>query len=105
VLFGTVRALFLVDDDAERAADQRLELRALRELVRLGRLAPAEAAAVRDRLKRNPTASAPEIVLKDTTVDIATWASALVAAAKPTWLDRVRGLFGGGRARKRGRPR
>jgi pSer/pThr/pTyr-binding forkhead associated (FHA) protein len=91
--FGTVRAVFLVDDPANKATDRRREARALQTLVRQARLTAAEARQVLDRLRHDDRTSIPEIVLRDTAVDVVMWSEAIAAAAQPTWFDRLRALF------------
>jgi pSer/pThr/pTyr-binding forkhead associated (FHA) protein len=91
--FGTVRAVFLVDDPVNKATDRRREARALQSLVRQSRLTAAEARQVLDRLRHDDRTSIPEIVLRDTAVDVVMWSEAIAAAAQPTWFDRLRALF------------
>ncbi|MFN9945715.1 MAG: FHA domain-containing protein [Planctomycetota bacterium] len=91
--FGNVRAVFLVDDPARKALDRRLETRALQALVRKAQLTAAEARQVLERLRRDERTSIPEIVLRDTAVDVGMWSEALAAAAQPTWFDRLCAIF------------
>ncbi|MCA3010486.1 MAG: FHA domain-containing protein [Phycisphaerales bacterium] len=91
--FGTVRAVFLVDDPVNKAADRRREARALQSLVRQARLTAAEARQVLDRQRHDDRSSIPEIVLRDTAVDVVMWSEAITAAAQPTWFDRLCALF------------
>ena len=92
--FGAVHAVFLVDDPARLLDDLRHEARAMRHLLRTGRLTKDEARHVLDRV-RSEGLSIPEVVLKETAVDIAAWVDALLATAKRTLLDRLLDVFRG----------
>ena len=76
---GNVRAVFLIDD-ANAAAAQRLERRAMRLLVQAGRLT-ADAAREAVRIARaDASQSIAEVLLMDTPLTAAEWAT---AAATP----------------------
>ncbi|MBX3463730.1 MAG: FHA domain-containing protein [Planctomycetes bacterium] len=91
---GVVRAIFLCNDAQRQAADLALEERALRFLVGNGRL-PPEAGREAVRIARaDPSQSIAEVLLMDTALTPAEWASAIVSArSKPGLLDRLRALF------------
>jgi pSer/pThr/pTyr-binding forkhead associated (FHA) protein len=91
---GAVHAVFLVDDAARLLDDLRHEARAMRHLLRHGRLTKDEARHVLDRV-RGEGLSIPEAVLKETAVDIAAWVAALAATTNRTLLDRLLDIFRG----------
>jgi hypothetical protein len=92
--FGAVQALFLVDDPTRLATDLRHEARALRHLLRVGKLTKDEGKHVLDR-SRSEALCIAEIVLKDTATEVAAWIEALTATANPSALDRVMDVFRG----------
>lgn len=92
---GAVQALFLVDEPERLQDDLAHELRALRRLARKGALSKAELRQIEDRLRRDARATAPEIVLKDTAVELAAWTEALADTARVSaWRRLWQRLFG-----------
>jgi hypothetical protein len=80
ICLGTVRAIFFCENRQESAAQLRLEERAVKELVKDGRL-QADAAAQAIRLARaDQNQSVAELLLMDTPLLPAEWASAVATA-------------------------
>ena len=92
--FGNLRGLFLCNDAASAASDLRLEERALRLLVAAGRLSKDVAKQVAALARRDNTQSIAEILLGDTPIEPADWATAFTSVKnRPTLFDRLRALF------------
>lgn len=92
--FGNLRGLFLCNDAANAASDLRLEERALRLLVAAGRLPKDVAKQVAALARRDNTQSIAEILLGDTPIEPADWATAFTSVKnRPTLFDRLRALF------------
>ncbi|MBL9076604.1 MAG: FHA domain-containing protein [Planctomycetes bacterium] len=91
---GIVRAVFLVDDPADAAAARRLEERATKLLVQANRLA-ADAAREAQRIVRaDPSQSLAEVLLMDTPLLPAEWATAVATArGQRSLLDALRDLL------------
>jgi pSer/pThr/pTyr-binding forkhead associated (FHA) protein len=94
--FGNLRAIFLCNDPASAAADRRLEERAVRCLVRNGRLSRDVADEAVRMARSDQTQSLAELLLMDTPVEPADWSAAIgEARARPGLLARLLGLFRG----------
>jgi hypothetical protein len=92
--FGNLRGLFLCNDVATADADRRAEERALRLLVRAGRLPKDVARQVQALVRRDPNQSVAEVLLGDTPIEAVDWANAMTAVRRrPSLLDRIRGWF------------
>jgi predicted component of type VI protein secretion system len=91
---GSVRAIFLSDEPGRSAAERRLEADAVKLLVGAGRL-PADAAREALRITRvDPGQSVAELLLMDTTLTAAEWATAVATArSRPSLPTILRNLL------------
>ena len=98
IAVGALRMVFLCDDRATAAEDMRVEERALRALVRVRLLSKVDANEIQACMREGGATTIAEIVLRDTTVSAADWATALMTARKPrSLMSRLLNLFGLGR--------
>jgi hypothetical protein len=89
--FGSLRAIF-VCNHPQVADDRRLEERALRSLAQSGRLPRELVGQVLDALRADSSQSIPEIVLLETAIEPAEWATAVATAS--TQRSPLAGLLG-----------
>ncbi|MBL8752949.1 MAG: FHA domain-containing protein [Planctomycetes bacterium] len=93
--FGSLRGLFVCIDPATLASDRRHEERALRLLVKAGRLGKDVGAQVLAMAKADTSQTIGEVLLLETPLEPADWASAIVAvrSRRSLW-ERLAGMFG-----------
>ncbi|MEC8252994.1 MAG: FHA domain-containing protein [Planctomycetota bacterium] len=95
IAVGALRMVFLCNDRATADDDMRVEARALRALVRSRLLSKVDASEIQACMRDGGATTIAEIVLRDTTVSAADWATALMTARQPrSLLNRFLGLFG-----------
>lgn len=94
IALGNVRAIFLCNDRRDPPGQRRLEERAVRLLAQAGRL-PAEAGREALRVARaDQSQSIAELLLMDTPITPAEWATAITTArGQRGFLDVVKRLF------------
>jgi pSer/pThr/pTyr-binding forkhead associated (FHA) protein len=93
--FGSLRGLFVCVDPTTLANDRRHEERALRLLVKAGRLGRDVAQQVVAMAKADTSQTIGEVLLLETPLEPADWANAVVAVRSRTTLwDRLARLFG-----------